>query len=210
MDVFIGHHTPCWEPGHTVLHFYAIPELDQEPGLADLVTRGRQVLTSLDGLVAPVADQWLHATVQMVAGRSTASVTETELASLIARARTEFSHVPVFTTTVGSHLASRAGTLLDLGPDEPWQQAQHAAERAIASVFGPNALAYQPPPPHITTGYATRTADSGPVTSALRRTRPTHATWRVRHIHLVDVTQDANTHTYRWRQVAAFALSEKL
>jgi len=121
---------------------------------------------------------------------------------LAAALRGALADLAPFTLTAGSPLAGTGSVELDLDGDLPGQSWARLSERvgdAIGEVFGPAALQYRPPPPHLTVAYCARATDSGRIQSALRRrVRPSHAPMTVDAVHLLDVHQDAHQHTYTW------------
>lgn len=90
MRPFIGGRSRQWDQGETLLHVYVLPNLTANPEFADLVRRHHAILTGdntnpgYTHLVSPVALDWLHATVQMIAHLWACHVNQEQRAALIA------------------------------------------------------------------------------------------------------------------------------
>jgi len=198
-----------WPAGVTRLHVYLLPDLTVDAGLAGLLSRCRAVLDTVP-FVAAVPDPWLHATVQMITGRAAAQISTHERQRLVAALTAALADVPACSLTVGSVMASASGVVADMDgdlPGEPFHEIYLRCRQAIADALGPDAIAYETLPPHLTLGYGIAPGDSGTVQSALRRqVRPSHATMTVRQVHLLDVVQDADRSQYRWTPVARIPL----
>jgi hypothetical protein len=206
-----------WAPGESYLHVYAVPATNWNIGLAELVSRARAVAAATCGALVPVADQWLHATVQMItvpAGRIDGPGRE----ALAAALAVQLAGIPPMDLTVGPPLCGTGGVVLDaiaadgsdIAGDGPWQALRDRTEHAIRQVIGNEGLNYDPGPPHVSVAYAARHADSGPVQSSLQRIRPGRARWRVDAVELLDVVQDAHAHTYTWRPLARIPFGGQL
>jgi hypothetical protein len=187
-------------------HIYALPDLTANTALGDLVDRVRTV-TSDCQVLSQVRNEWLHATINLVAGRSGRDVTPGQRDALIASLAESVADLRPFSATVGSPMANQVSVLLDVDqdlPDQPWAILSDRVRASIGQVFGPTALTYEPPPPHLTLAYGTGQADSGLLQSQLRRqVRPGHASWTIDRIYILDVTQDAGSSEYRWGEPVA-------
>ena len=85
-------------------------------------------------------------------------------------------------------------------PGQPWTAVTTATRAAITQILDSAAAASRTGPPHLSLGYGIGEADSGALQSRLRReVRPSRAPLAVAAVHLVDVEQDPETATYRWR-----------
>jgi hypothetical protein len=200
-----------WPVGESRLHVYVLPEPDLDVDLAALLQRCRRVLEQFDFLV-PVAEQWLHTTVQMVTGRPAVAIDEQARQQLTDELTRELTAVRPFVLRAGGPSAGRSGVVLDLDGDQPgdpfldlYQRVRHA----ISTVLGPGSIEYGTLPAHLTLAYAGGPGDSGLVQSALRRqVRPATAPMSVRAVHLLDVVQDATTNEYQWTSLASIPLTD--
>lgn len=156
-----------WPAGVTLLHVYALPRTEE---IGDLVRACRPVLDRT-GVIAPVADEWLHATLVKI-GVPAAGVGPDRRADLVEALRRNLADVAPFRLVAGPPLATGSGVLLDLTPDDRLADLVTRVHTAAADVVGEHLLTPPSGPPHITLGYAIGDTDSGPVDSALRRIRP--------------------------------------
>jgi 2'-5' RNA ligase len=201
MDTFIAGDT-LWPDGWTKLHLYVVPNLDEIKPLVDVY---REVIDQFE-FIAPVRDEWLHATVQMIDGRPAREVSPDQRAELEARLRDQLSQLPAFTVTAGGAVANRSSVVLDLTPDRDFTEIIHRSRTVIRDVLGDNAVKHSSSRPHITLGYARGPGDSGVVQSKLRNATDLRPTLTVTEVRLVDVTQDPVLHEYRWDDIARLPL----
>lgn len=195
-----------WLTGETRLHVYAVPDRAANADLLNLVDRARLVCAEFADSNVLVDEEWLHATVRQIV-RDARDVGEHQRWLLAGELQQSVSGlVPVMLTASGLS-AGTGGVLLDLDGGEPWHELSRRVTQAIARVCGPESITYDPGPPHISVTYCRREIDSGQLESALRQhVRPARAPFVVREVHLVDVIQDADTHTYTWRNIARVPL----
>ena len=201
MDTFIAGDT-LWPEGWTKLHLYVIPDLREITPLVDLYW---EVIDQFD-FIAPVRDEWLHATVQMIDGRPAREVSPDQRAELEARLRDQFSQLPAFTVTAGGAVANRSSVVLDLTPDRDFAEIIHRSRAVIREVLGEDAVKYSNSRPHVTLGYARGPGDSGVVQSKLRNATDQRPALTMADVRLVDVTQDPVLHEYRWDEIARVPL----
>jgi hypothetical protein len=200
MQPFIGHGTPRWPDGARVTHVYALPDPDRPDNHAffDLARRHQTILTEkFSHLVAPVAEEWLHATVHMATSPTAPPPSREVLSDLAAALHHHLADQVEFTVWAAPHVGS-SGPGLDLSPDEGFDRLRAATAVALDEVLGQERASYRPNAPHVTTGYCHTAGDSGPAASALRASRPSRAPLVISRVGLVMVTQDASHHTYRW------------
>ena len=109
---------------------------------------------------------------------------------------------------MGPAFASSVGVLMDVYPEAPVEALIVDLREAITQVAPRAAVDYDTRPAHMTVGYARHSADSGTITSALRRgVRPSHARLTVRTLTLVEVWQDLDQCQYLWRTLHKFPLA---
>jgi hypothetical protein len=206
----------AWAPGESYLHVYALPA-QRSIGLLELVSQARTVAAGTRGALVPVADQWLHATVQMITVPA-ARIDRPSREALAATLAVQLADVLPIDLTVGPPLCGTGGVVLDTtsaegadgSGDGPWRALRDRTEEAIRQVIGTQGLTYDPGPPHMSVAYAARHGDSGPVQSRLQLIRPGRARWRVDAVELLDVVQDAHAHTYTWRPLARIPFGGRL
>lgn len=199
MDTFIAGNV-LWPESWTKLHVYFIPDLAE---IKDLVDVYQRVIEDF-AFLAPVPDEWLHATVQMIDQPAAQDISPQQRAELEAGLRQQISGLAPFTLTVGGAVAGRSGVVLDLTPDAEFTEIIHRARAVIRDVLGDASVRYSSSRPHITLGYARDHGDSGAVQSKLRHVTDQRATMTVAEVSLVDVIQDPARHEYRWRRLARF------
>ncbi|MFC7532825.1 2'-5' RNA ligase family protein [Actinoplanes sp. GCM10030250] len=205
MKPFVFRHgSGLWPTGETLLHVYAVPDLDEDRALASLVAGCRK---ALDGSpLTFVADRWLHITVAQIAdtyGRNYSAGDRRQLAAELER---DLAAVEPFTLTVGSCLAQTSVVMFDTSPDDEINHLTRVVYDVLGRVRGPEALKYPAGIAHLTLGYANGEADSEGVQRALRQVRPSHAPMTVREVQLVDVTADPDAKTITWEPVARIPL----
>jgi 2'-5' RNA ligase superfamily protein len=198
-----------WPAGETRLHVYAVPDRAANADLLNLVDRARPVCAQFADSNVPVDEEWLHTTVRQIV-RDARGVGEHQRRLLAGELAQSVSGLAPFTLIVSGLSVGTGGVLLDLdddGPGGPWRELSGRVTQAIARVCGPESVTYDPGAPHISVTYCRREIDSGELESALRQhVRPARASFVVREVHLVDVIQDADAHTYTWRNIARVPL----
>ncbi|WP_229070408.1 2'-5' RNA ligase family protein [Actinoplanes sp. DH11] len=198
------HGTQAWPAGETLLHVYAIPDLDRDQELAELAAGCRSALAGHP--LTFVQDRWLHITIMQIADRYGAQVPPAERAHLAAALTRRLATVPPFTLTVGSCLAQTSVVMFDVHPDDEIGRLGAAVHEAVGAVRGPEALRYHAGIPHMTIGYANGEADNADIQRDLRRVRPSHAPMTIDRVHLVDVAVDATAKTVTWSPIAEIPL----
>jgi hypothetical protein len=194
-------------------HLYALPHSGQ-PALAQLIEKTRTA--TLDALGEDLADAlalvkppYVHATCQMIS-LSADSVEPETLAGFTADLRERLATRPPFTLRARWPQAGEGGVEIDLydpDPLTPWKMLSDTARETIATWFGPAALGYDPPPPHLSIAYCVRAFDSGIVQRHLRQlVRLPDAAFHLDALHLLRVCQNGGAHTYEWAQPGAVRL----
>lgn len=200
MKPFIGAGTAQWPEGTLVPHLYLLPNRSNTANadFFDLAARHRQILADrFSHLLTPVQERWLHATVQMVSDPHTPHLSKDVLSELIDRLGSQISPLTPFAMEAAPHVG-KSGPGLDLAPDGDFDRLVEVTGAVLDAVLGQTRASYRTNAPHITTGYCHTAADSGPVASALRASRPSRARLIVDSVALVMVTQDAGQHAYKW------------
>ena len=203
-----------WRPGETRLHVYALPTRAEQPSLLRLVDQAGAVCARFADTNVPVREEWLHATVRMVSldAREIEPARRTFLAESLAASVADLSP---FTLHVRDLVATDAGVMLAFddnddaaggGPEGPWQRMSARVRDAIGRSCGPEALGFDPKPPHVSLTYCSRATDSAPIQEALLAVPHAGEPFRVSALHLVDVVQNADAHTYTWRHLARVQL----
>ncbi|MQS17391.1 2'-5' RNA ligase family protein [Streptomyces kaniharaensis] len=193
-----------WPAGKTLLHVYALVDLDRDRELAALIAGGRK---ALDGWpLTFVEDRWLHITLDQVTDHTSEDIGESERDALSAALTQRMRAFAPFTVMVGSLLSYHSGVIADLHPDEQLTGLHHAVRDTIRSVRGRDAVRYPWSTQHLTLAYASGDADSDQAQRQLRRVRPSHAPLHIDAVHLVDVTADATAKTITWDHLAAIPL----
>lgn len=198
-----------WRPGETRLHVYVLPTRAEQPSLLRLIDQAGEVCARFADTNVPVREEWLHATVRMVSldAREIEPARRTSLAESLAASVADLSP---FTLHVRDLVATDAGVMLAFddaaGPDGPWQRMSVRVREAIGRSCGPGALGFDPKPPHVSLTYCSRATDSAPVQEALSAVPHAGEPFHVTALHLVDVIEDADAHTYTWRHLARVPL----
>jgi hypothetical protein len=200
-----------WPRGETRLHVYAVPDRAGNPALLDLIDRARPVCNEFADSNVLVEEEWLHATVQQIACDAR-TLGEHQRSLLAGELEQALRSLAPFTLNTAGFCVGTAGVLLDLDGDqigEPWHMLSARVADAIGRICGPQALSFDPGPPHLSLTYCSRETDSGDLQGRLRRqVRPSRAPFTVREVQLLDVIQNADAHTYTWRHVARIPLGD--
>lgn len=196
-----------WPTGYTSWQTYLVPDLDTNVELRDMIGRYYRVLQEFPGVVPSPP----HATVQPIHDEQPAAqIGQTDRDAYITAIGARAATIPAFEILAGPALAGSSGVVLDLYPDDPFQLLLDGMQSAISSVGGPEAIAFDTRPAHLTIAYAIEYQDSGIITSRLRRSRPSHAPLTVGAVDLVEVRQDADRGQYLWDLVQRFPLGAAL
>lgn len=198
------HGVDAWPAGETILHVYAVPDLDHDRGLAELVDGAARALSGWPLTLVP--PRWLHITLDQITGRPASAMGAAERAALVAELTTALADSEPLTVQVGSLLSYHSGVIADLHPDGPLGRLHQRVRSAIGSVCGDDATRYGWGVQHMTVAYANGEADSDAAQRLLRRVRPSHADFRIDRVHLVDVTADLAAKTVTWSTVATIPL----
>lgn len=199
----------AWRPGETRLHVYALPVRAEQPALFRLIDRAGEVCARFADTNVPVREQWLHATVRMVSldAREIDAGQRTALVESLAASAAELSP---FTLHVRELVATDAGVLLAFDDaaesDGAWSRMSARVGAAIGRSCGAQALGFDPKPPHVSLTYCSHATDSAPIQEALLAVPHAREPFLVDALHLVDVTEDADEHTYTWRHLARVPL----
>ena len=205
MKPFVFRHgTQEWPAGETLLHVYAVPDLDENPELGRLAAGCREALAGFP--VTFVEDRWLHITIAQLTDAFGAQVPASERETLARELERDLAAVEPFTLTIGSCLAQTSVVMFDTSPDEQIGRLGEAVHSVIGRVRGQAALGYKAGIPHMTIGYANGEADNADVQRVLRQVRPSHAPMRIRSVELVDVAVDATAKTVTWSPIATIPL----
>ena len=192
-----------WPPGRTRLRVYYVPPAEPVKPLIDAYSDALAPF----GFIAPVARDWLHATIAAVQDRWTSEMTPRQLSAAQERLRQELGGLPAFTVQAGGALASRHGVTLDLTPDHDFAELIRLASGVFTEVFGPAAAGYDGGRPHVTLAYGTGQGDSGLVQGRLRNATDLRVPLKVAEVLLVEVSQDVVHHLVRWRELAQIPLA---
>ena len=195
--------TVLWPPGRTRLRVYYVPPA--EP-IKPLVDAYGGALAPFD-FIAPVAGEWLHATIAALHDRFASEVTPRQLSAVESRLRHDLGDLPEFTVQAGGALASRHGVTLDLTPDQDFVELIRRASGVFTEIFDPAAADYDGGRPHIALAYGTGRGDSGLVQGRLRNATDLRVPLKVAEVLLVEVSQDAVHHHVRWRELAQIPLA---
>ncbi|WP_328504178.1 hypothetical protein OG828_42635 [Streptomyces sp. NBC_00457] len=187
-----------WPDGWTKLRVDFVPRLPEIKPVTDIY---RPVLARF-GFVSPVKDEWLHETLAVVDDRPASEVTGPELALFEGRLRERLGAVRPFTVTVGTAVAGRCGVLLDIAPEDEFQELRHQARDAVVEVFGEDADDYEDERPRISLAYGTALGDSRLLQGRLRSASGRRATLTVDGARLVEAVQDRKQHEIRWQELA--------
>jgi 2'-5' RNA ligase len=199
------HGTGKWPAGETLLHVYAIPDLERNPELAVLAQGCRDALAPYP--VTFVEDRWLHITLMQIADKFGARYTPAERAELAAALRADLAGFGAFDLTIGSCLAQTTVVMFDVHPDDRIGKLGQTVHETVGRVRGDSALSYNAGVPHMTVGYASGTADNADIQRDLRKVRPGHAPMHIKSVEFVEVTIDPKAKTVTWEQLESIPLS---
>ncbi|WP_405135496.1 2'-5' RNA ligase family protein [Nocardia sp. NBC_01388] len=189
--------------GQASLELYVVPDPGADTDLTALLDRATAVLQRFPAVAVTLP----HMTIQPITHRPAAQISDLERAELISALGETISNTPAFDVLVGPAFASTVGVLMDVYPEAPVESLILDLRKAITQVAPRAAVDYDARPAHMTVGYARQHADSGVITSALRRgVRPSHARLRVHTLTLVEVWQDLDLCQYIWRTLRTFPL----
>lgn len=193
-----------WPAGTTLLHVYAVPDMQRNRELAALVEGCR---AAADGFpLAWVEDPWLHLTLAQVPDSPASSIPQDERDALVAALGERLERLEPLQVLVGSPLSYHSGVICDVHPDGPLGQLCEAVQEAVTEARGDGAETYEVGVPHLSLAYATQPANSDDAQRRLRRVRPSHAPLDIDAVHLVDVTSDDVRKTITWDHLAVIPL----
>lgn len=191
-------------PGQATLELYVVPDPDTDIEVTALLARAAGVLERFPAVAVTPA----HMTIQPITHRPASQIGDSEREQLIEALDEATSTMAAFDVLIGPAFASSVGVLMDVYPEAPVEALIAGVREAITRVAPPRAVDYDTRPAHMTVGYARQHADSGIITSALRRgVRPSHARLSVATLSLVEVWQDLDRCQYRWRTIHTFPLA---
>ncbi|MFI7104121.1 2'-5' RNA ligase family protein [Streptomyces sp. NPDC050161] len=196
-----------WTEGLTLLHAYAIADLNRNPELAELVA-GVRAATAGDPL-SHVGDDWFHITLYQLSEKPAEQITPSERKAIINELERHLQNVEPFSITVGSILPYPTGLIFDLSPDEPLNALRTTVTRAFTAARGGKATTYKTGVLHLTESYATAKVTlehCHAIHRRVRRVRPSHAPLRVDAVELVDVTAGLTEKTITWDSLARIPL----
>ncbi|MEQ0560744.1 hypothetical protein ABJI51_16785 [Amycolatopsis sp. NEAU-NG30] len=199
-----------WPTGHRQLQLMIIPDLDGNPGLAELVAACRAVMAAHPATTQPVPDESLHLTVQAVFRPGHGDVDQPTRARLIEALAPELAAVPAFEMLIGSPLAYHRGVVADTHHDDGFNHLLDRARRVIARICGPDAIAYDSRPAHMALCYADGRGSSDELQRQLRHhVRPSHASLTVTAVDLVETVQVPQRCRYDSTVLRRFSLSSR-
>lgn len=198
------HGTGKWPAGETLLHVYAIPDLDRNPGLAELAAGCRAALEPYP--LTFVEDRWLHITISQITDAFGAGYPPAARAELAEALTADLAGFGAFELTIGSCLAQSSVVMFDVHPDDRIGQLGRRVHDVIGRVRGAGALRYNGGIPHMSIAYANGEADNADIQRDLRRVRPSHARMDIAAVQLVDVSVDAAAKTVTWSPIATIPL----
>ncbi|MGV9884808.1 hypothetical protein [Streptomyces sp. NPDC003006] len=207
-----------WVDGLRALHVYVLPR----PGVDDdLLAMAKACGPLLAG--HPVDPQYggdgdaglLHLTGEMLADAPSGEYDQAARADLADALHAELADLAPFTTEAGPPLATVAGAVLDVWPDDEVLTVIERIRAAIRKTRGEAALQHSGGRPHISLGYSYRVASSDPLSSALRnKITPRRASLHVDRVHLLDVKwaldDDLGGWRMTWEPVAVIPLGTAL
>jgi hypothetical protein len=197
-----------WPTGHRQLQLILVPDLDDNPGLDELVTAARKVMTGHQATTEPVPDTSLHLTVQSIHLPGHGHVDTATRARLIAALDRELATVPTFEILIGSLLVQHRGVVADTHHRTGFNHLLDRARPVIAGICGPDAIAYDSRPAHMALCYAGGHSCGDDLQRELRhQLQPSHATLSVRAVHLAETQQIPDRCRYDSVILHTFALA---
>ena len=200
-----------WRPDESRLHVYALPRRAANEALMDVISRAQTIVGErFRETNVPVLEEWLHATIRMIAvdAREIGASQRIDFAgALTAR----LSGLGPVTLTVADLVATDAGVALYFADDRPgglWHELGMRVQSVVTAIFGQEAASFAPGPAHISLTYCARAIDSAPIHEALAGLRCEGVPFYFDGVELVDVIQDADAHTYSWRCVSRVPLKK--
>lgn len=193
-----------WPAGTTLLHVYAIPDMQRNRELAALVEGCRAAADVFP--LAWVEDPWLHLTLAQVPDSPADRIPQDDRDALVAALGARLERLKSLRVLIGSPLSYHSGVICDVHPDGPLVRLCEAAQEAVTAARGDGADSYEVGVPHLSLAYATQPASSDDVQRRLRRVRPSHAPLDIDAVHLVDVTADDARKTITWDHLAVIPL----
>uniref|UniRef100_UPI003F492253 2'-5' RNA ligase family protein n=1 Tax=Amycolatopsis sp. CA-096443 TaxID=3239919 RepID=UPI003F492253 len=193
-----------WPSGRGVLQVYALIDLDENPELRALVNAVRKVVRP-DGEAqpvlpfSPVADEHLHVTLDLVAGRTIEQIPQGWQDALATGLQAELAGVPAFRGLAGSPLAYNGSIVIDVGTAAPLIDLQARVREAIRRLFGDDACTWRQSKPHVSTHYChADDVESDPIQRALRQIDPGVVPLTITRLALVNVRPDLATNALGW------------
>lgn len=193
-----------WAAGTTSLELYVVPDLDVDRSLGSVLDHAARVLEPLP----QVALTPYHATILPITRTPAALIEQSRRRALGTSIEDVTSVTPAFEILAGPPQAGSMGVLMDTYPDTQVNDLVSRLRLAITQVVPDSTAAGYNNPAHLTLGYGRQHADSGLITSALRRgVRPSHAPLTISRLLLVRTRQDVERCQFRWRVVRDFPLA---
>jgi 2'-5' RNA ligase len=148
--------------------------------------------------------EWLHLTMQGVG--FTDEISRSDVQQIAAAAKMRCGEMASATLTLGPATVDPEGILLRVSPAESVRQVRAALRRAIADVWGTDAV---PEPaedftPHVTIAYSNSEGPAAPFAEIVHEVGPRSATVTVGAAQLIVLGRDA--HLYQWRTYATVPL----
>jgi 2'-5' RNA ligase len=197
-----------WPAGHRQLQLMIIPDLELDPGLAELITAARKVMIGHPATTEPVPDESLHLTVQAIHRPGHGHVDTARRGRLISALESELATVPAFEMLIGSLLVQHRGVVADTHHRDRFNHVLNRARPVIADICGPDAIAYDSRPAHMALCYAGGHSSSDDLQRDLRhQLHPSHATLTVRAVQLVETVQVPNRYRYDSTALHRFTLA---
>jgi hypothetical protein len=196
-----------WAAGRRELTLLALPDLERDRELADLIGKVRDVAIRYPATDRPLPDQWLHMTVQAINHTlDDPAVSDSSRNRLIVELEKVFATTAAFTVMVGSVMAYGVGIMCDVHADKPFSAMAERVRAVVADICGPDSIRHDSRPAHMMLSYSHGDQDGDPLQRLLRRLRPGLAPMTVDTIVLAEVVQDPQGCAYRWDVVHQFCL----
>jgi len=198
---------PGWRPGRRFYTWHLTFDQASAQGshaLEELV-EDYQAHLAVPGLdLVPV--QWLHLTMQGLG--FTDEISESDVQRIATAAAVRCGDVAPATLTLGPATVDPEGILLRVSPAEPAHQVRAALRRAIADVWGADAVPERAEgfTPHVTIAYSNSNGPAGLIAEAVHELGQRSATVTVGAAQLIVLGRDA--HLYQWRTYATVPLGE--